>query len=64
MYMDDEPIEAARRALLREVENEIADLRAEKLRIESKLERLEMRRREMRERSAHTAPLSVPASRV
>lgn len=46
-----------RRTLLRELENEIADLRAEKVRVEAKLERLETRRREISERADRMATL-------
>ena len=48
-----------RRALLREIENEIADLRAEKVRIEAKLARLEIRQQEIRERATGVAPLGM-----
>ena len=49
-----------RRALLRELENEIADLRAEQIRIGAKLARMEERRRDLLGRAAPAPEASAP----
>jgi hypothetical protein len=57
--MDDE--NEVRRALLRELENEIADLRAEHIRIGAKLARMEERRRDLLGRAAAATPAAAGA---
>jgi hypothetical protein len=53
--MNEKKPEAA--LLLRELENEIADLRAAQVRIVAKLTRLEARRREVLEQETRVSPL-------
>jgi hypothetical protein len=58
--MNEKQPEAPRQAallLLRELENEIADLRAAQVRIVAKLTRLEARRREVLEQETRVSPL-------